>query len=206
MSPRSSELLALPRRSSWVIPWGVSWLAYASEHDVRAVVNVDLSLDPRPLQARIRTFESRLRGASYSDTMRAMLAALAGDAVSDATRAAIEVHAARAPAEVVLGVYDILLRTSDEDLLTMAEGLMNNISAPYLLMHGAEPSPEYTQWVTLTSVTSPSTCFLTAATSSTWSTHRGSFSACVTFWRQCPRRRHQETAPQPDWAMRVTTR
>ena len=93
-------------------------------------------------------FESRLRSPDYSDTMRAMLAALAGDAVSDATRHTIEAHAAQAPADVVLGVYDFLLRTSDDELLAMAQGLMDKISEPYLLIHGAEPSPEYTEWVT----------------------------------------------------------
>ena len=50
---------------------GLVATAYASEHDVRAVVNVDLSLDTRQIAARIRMFESRLRSPDYSDTMRA---------------------------------------------------------------------------------------------------------------------------------------
>ena len=72
-------------------------------------------------------FESRLRSPDCSDTIGAMLATLAGDAVSDATRHTIEAHAAQAPADVVLGVYDFLLRTSDDELLAMAQGLMDKI-------------------------------------------------------------------------------
>jgi pimeloyl-ACP methyl ester carboxylesterase len=127
---------------------GLVATTYAAQHDVRAVVNVDLSLDTRPIAARIRMLEPRLRGPDYRDTLRSMLAALAGDAVSDATRQTIEAHAAQAPQDVVLAVYDILLRTDDDQLLTTAQDLMDNIDAPYLLIHGAELSPDYKEWVT----------------------------------------------------------
>jgi pimeloyl-ACP methyl ester carboxylesterase len=76
-----------------------------------------------------------------------MLGGLAGDTVPDAVRRTIEAHAAKAPQDVVLGVYDFLLRTDDDALLAAAQDLMENIDAPYLLIHGAEPSPEYIEWV-----------------------------------------------------------
>jgi pimeloyl-ACP methyl ester carboxylesterase len=47
-----------------------------------------------------------------------------------------------------LGVYDLLFRTPDDELLHMTEELMAGIDAPYLLVHGADPGQEYLDWVT----------------------------------------------------------
>lgn len=127
---------------------GLVATAYASEHDVHAVVNVDLSLDTRPIAARIRMLETDLRSPAYGTTLRAMFAMLAGDRLRPETKAAIDDYAARAPREVVLGVYDILLRTPDEDLLRMAAEMLDSIRARYLLLHGADPGAEYLSWLT----------------------------------------------------------
>jgi pimeloyl-ACP methyl ester carboxylesterase len=127
---------------------GLVATAYASEHDVHAVVNVDLSLDTRPIAARIRMLETNLRGPSYVPTLRSMFAMLAGDRLPQETRAAIDDYAARAPREVVLGVYDILLRTPDDELLRMNEEMLDKIRAPYLLLHSVNPGPEYLSWLT----------------------------------------------------------
>jgi pimeloyl-ACP methyl ester carboxylesterase len=126
---------------------GLVATAYASQHDVSGVVNVDLSLDTRPIAARVRVLEPSLRGPDYRDTLRSMLGGLAGDTVPVATRRTIEAHAAESPQDVVLGVYDFVLVADDDALLAAAQDLMENIDAPYLLIHGAEPSPEYIEWV-----------------------------------------------------------
>ena len=58
---------------------GLVATAYASDHPVDAVINVDLSLDTRPIAARLRTLEAGLRGPGYIATLRTMFAALAGN-------------------------------------------------------------------------------------------------------------------------------
>ena len=52
------------------------------------------------------------------------------------------------PRDVILGIWDTLLRTPPGQLTEIAESLLPRITAPMLSLHGSPPAGDYEAWVT----------------------------------------------------------
>ncbi|MDZ4825525.1 MAG: alpha/beta hydrolase [Actinomycetota bacterium] len=120
----------------------------AGEVPVRSVVNVDQSLKLDDFQAMLLAAEPALRDPeSFPIVMEALLDGLAGDRLSDAERERLRALR-RVDQEVVLGVWMTVLETPTDELAARVVELASAIRCPYLSLHGTDPGPEYTAWLT----------------------------------------------------------
>ena len=49
--------------------------------------------------------------------------------------------------EVVLGVWDLVFSSSADELDVQVEATVGAITAPYSALHGADPGPDYPDWL-----------------------------------------------------------
>ena len=49
--------------------------------------------------------------------------------------------------DVVLGVWDLLLNSSVEDIDAVVDAVTRGITVPYLSLHGIDPGPGYRDWL-----------------------------------------------------------
>jgi pimeloyl-ACP methyl ester carboxylesterase len=54
----------------------------------------------------------------------------------------------RANQAVVLGTWDAVLHSSIEELDATVDALAHAVTVPYLALHGIDPGPGYTEWLT----------------------------------------------------------
>ncbi|WP_329549892.1 alpha/beta hydrolase [Streptomyces sp. NBC_01356] len=120
---------------------------YAAMHPVRAVVNVDQSLDLASMQRVVLDRLPRLRTAEFTNTLDEMFTQLEAGALSPAESARLY-DLRRYDRDVVLGIWGgDLEQAAPAELTELAAGLLGAINAPYLALHGTEPGPEYRTWL-----------------------------------------------------------
>jgi pimeloyl-ACP methyl ester carboxylesterase len=121
--------------------------AYAAGGPCRGVVNVDQPLLLAGFKGTLGELEPQLRGSV--DECRGAIAAIfeqmAGP-LPDAERWRVD-HLRRADQEVVLGVWELVLESSAEELDAMVDGVVGAVTVPYLSLHGIDPGPEYGEWL-----------------------------------------------------------
>ncbi|WP_210588769.1 alpha/beta fold hydrolase [Streptomyces sp. GESEQ-35] len=123
---------------------------YAAMHPVRAVVNVDQSLDLAHMQQTVLDLLPRLRTAQFTDALDAMFTQLEAGALSPAESARLK-SLRRYERDVVLGIWGgDLQQAPPTELVNLAAGLLSAIRVPYLALHGSEPGPEYRTWLATT--------------------------------------------------------
>jgi pimeloyl-ACP methyl ester carboxylesterase len=122
--------------------------AYASAgYPARGIVNVDQPLDTSGFKDALTMMEPMLRGTpeEFASVIDQLFAALAGP-LPAAERARID--ALSCPEQdVVLGIWDIVLTTSAEELGAVIDSLAPTITLPYLALHGSD-APDYGEWLT----------------------------------------------------------
>ena len=120
---------------------------YAAMHPVRAVVNVDQSLDLAQLQLALVDLMPKLRTAQFADALATYLARLDDGARSPAASARVK-SLRRYDRDVVLGIWGgDLEQATPAELADLAAGLLSAVHAPYLALYGSEPGPEYRTWL-----------------------------------------------------------
>lgn len=126
---------------------GVVATAYAHDHPVRGVVNVDQALALGAMQAQVAPAAPMLRGDGFGPFVEQMFASLYGE-LDPAEVARLE--ALRSPEkDVVLGMWSPLLDlTPDELAATVAEVTSLPAGTPYLSLHGIDLGPDYAAWLT----------------------------------------------------------
>ena len=122
--------------------------AYAAAgYPARGIVNVDQPLETGGFKDVLATVEPLLRGSKdeFDGVVEQMFALLDGPLPeSERTR----LKAVSSPdQEVVLGVWDVVLTTSADDLAALTDGLARTITLPYLALHGMD-APGYDEWLT----------------------------------------------------------
>lgn len=123
---------------------------YATMHPVRAVVNVDQSLDLAPLQQMVLEMLPKLRTAQFDETLDALFAELEAGALAPAASARLQ-SLRRYDRDVVLGIWDgDLQQATPTELTDLASELLRAIRAPYLALHGSEPGEDYRAWLAAT--------------------------------------------------------
>jgi len=128
---------------------GVVVTVYAVMSPVRAVVNVDQPLRLGEMAAALRAMEPALRGDGFAEAMLALWESLGEGVLPDATREAVRRRHGSARPEVVLGVWDAVFSSTDEELDAIFEQqVLPNVRAPYLALHGSDPGADYEAWLT----------------------------------------------------------
>jgi pimeloyl-ACP methyl ester carboxylesterase len=122
--------------------------AAAAAGGCRGVVNVDQSLALGGFKAALVELEPLLRGTP--DQCTAAITAIF-DQMSGplAGRDRDRIEAIRRPVqEVVLGVWDLVLSSSVDELDAVVDAVAGSVTVPYLSLHGIDPGPEYAPWLT----------------------------------------------------------
>lgn len=122
--------------------------AYAAGGRCRAVVNVDQPLLLAGLQDTLRQLEPMLTGSTeqFREAVAAVFERMVGP-LAGSERWRVD-HLRRPEQEVVLGVWDRMLRASADELDALVDGLVGAVSVPYLSLHGIDPGPGYGDWLT----------------------------------------------------------
>ena len=127
---------------------GMAATVFAASAPVRAVVNVDQGLRLGDLAAALRPMEDALRGPHFASTMLAFGEALGDGVLPEDTRAAVRRLHEQARPDVVLGVWETVFTSSDDELMAIVEqALLPNVKVPYLAIHGSDPGEGYVEWL-----------------------------------------------------------
>jgi pimeloyl-ACP methyl ester carboxylesterase len=120
---------------------------YAAAYPARGVVNVDQPLELSGFKELLAPIEPMLRGdeATFQSVMQEIFASLYG-ALSEEERARVALHA-HPEQDVVLGVWELVLTSSANDLDALMRGALAAVAAPYLALHGEDPGDGYARWL-----------------------------------------------------------
>jgi pimeloyl-ACP methyl ester carboxylesterase len=127
---------------------GVVASAIAALGAARAVVNVDQPLRLASFKEGLTMLEPMLKGdpGSFNQGIAAMFSMMDGELpVSERTR--ISEHG-RADQAVVLGTWTSVFESTPEELDATVAQLASAITVPYLSLHGIDPGPQYSPWLT----------------------------------------------------------
>jgi pimeloyl-ACP methyl ester carboxylesterase len=127
---------------------------YASAYAPRGVINVDQALSLTGFKAVLTEIEPMLRGddASFRAAVDGMFEGLYGP-LSSEERARIAEYASPEQ-EVVVGVWDMILKSDVAALDELIDTTAGGIDMPYLALHGSDPGAEYREWLAKTLPTS----------------------------------------------------
>ncbi|MBI5087384.1 MAG: alpha/beta hydrolase [Actinobacteria bacterium] len=126
---------------------GVVASAYASVARPRAVVNVDQPLALAAFKEGLGQLEPMLRGdlTSFNAAIDLVFESMMGPLPADE---AARVKSLRRPdQDVVLGVWNVVLDSSSDELDAVVAALAGGITVPYLSLHGLDPGESYTTWL-----------------------------------------------------------
>jgi len=88
-------------------------------------------------------------GHSLGSIVATAYAAVGGSAAKSARRSPWSTFTtARAPQDVVLGMWGPLFESTDEQIEELVEGLVAEVRVPYLSLHGLDLGPDYAGWLT----------------------------------------------------------
>lgn len=122
--------------------------AYAAGGPCRGVVNVDQPLLLAGFKDVLGQLEPALRGSTeeFRGAIAAIFEQMAGP-LDGAERWRVD-HL-RAPEQgVVLGIWDLVLTSSAQELDAVVDGVVGAVSVPYLSLHGIDPGAAYGDWLT----------------------------------------------------------
>lgn len=125
---------------------GVVVTAYAAQHPVRGVINVDQPLELTGLQAGVQAAEPMLRGDGFDEFIAGLFGSMYGGLDP---REVQRLEALRSPQQdVVLGMWSALLDLDATELGAVVDRVAAlPAGTPYLSLHGLDPGPEYAAWL-----------------------------------------------------------
>jgi pimeloyl-ACP methyl ester carboxylesterase len=106
-------------------------LIYAASRPVRAVVDIDQPLNPRPFAELVQSIEPALRGGDFSAAFQPFQDSMRLDLLDDATRATILARQT-IDRDLVLAYWNDVLTTDPAELQARSEQLMAALEAPFL--------------------------------------------------------------------------
>ncbi len=129
---------------------GIVVSAAGAAMPVRSVTNVDQSLQLGAFKAMLSEVEGMLRDAdSFPVVMAGLFEQLSGEKLSEEKKA--EMASMRRPhQDMVLGVWDMIFNGSEDEIGATVEAAMAGYAknaVPYLSLHGADPGPDYADWL-----------------------------------------------------------
>ncbi|MCP3988253.1 MAG: alpha/beta hydrolase [Actinomycetia bacterium] len=117
---------------------------------IGSVVNVDQSLQLGAFKGQLVEFEAMLRDSgTFEAVIDGLFAQLAGPKIT--AEASGRIRALRRPdQEVVLGVWELMFTMTEEEVDQVVAGALAGYadkSVPYLSLFGADPGPDYADWL-----------------------------------------------------------
>lgn len=119
---------------------------YAAAHGARAVVCVEGSLRFGEFAGHVHAHAEDLRSQRTMQAVLSIDRALKLEPYTGVEN--LERRVLAFPREVVLGIWDTMLRTPPEQLTAIAEAILPRIAAPLLSLHGSPPPLDYAAWLT----------------------------------------------------------
>lgn len=120
---------------------------YGAMAAVRGIIDVDQSLQLSAFQAGLLPAEALLRDpTSFGPVLEAVFASMDGDVMTDDVKALLVANR-RANQKVVLGVWDVVLGSTVDQLDQMIEAMLTQISAPFLSVQFMDAPAGYTEWL-----------------------------------------------------------
>jgi pimeloyl-ACP methyl ester carboxylesterase len=119
---------------------------YAAAHGARAVVCVEGSLRFGDFARLVQAHSEDLRSQRTMQAVLSIDRALGLDpytGIQDIERRVLEF-----PREILLGIWEVLLSSTPEQLTAIAETILPQITTPLLSLHGSSPPPDYAAWLT----------------------------------------------------------
>ena len=122
--------------------------AYAAGGPCRGVINVDQPLALAAFKETLGQLEPLLRGSDeeFQGAISAIFDQMAGALVGHERERVDRLR--NAEQDVVLGIWELVLTASAEELDATVDAVAGAISAPYLSLHGIDPGPDYATWLT----------------------------------------------------------
>ncbi len=118
--------------------------------DVASVINVDQSLKLADFQAGMLENEAQLRDPeTFPPVIAALFDEMAGPMLQGEARALID-RERKADQDVVLGVWELLLTMSAEEVAAVVDGALAGyagVDLPFLSLFGIDPGDGYGAWV-----------------------------------------------------------
>jgi pimeloyl-ACP methyl ester carboxylesterase len=111
-------------------------------------VNVDQSLRLSDLAQLVRPLEVDLRGPAFAEVFGAILNSLGTDRLDPETQERLRELHQHARQDFVLGAWQPLFESTDEEIETLVESMLHDLGVPYLALQGADPGPGYADWLT----------------------------------------------------------
>ncbi len=129
---------------------GIVVSAAGAAMPVRSVTNVDQSLQLGAFKAMLSEVEGMLRDAdSFPVVMAGLFDQLSGEKLTAEQKT--EMASMRRPHQaMVLGVWDMIFNGSEDEIGATVEAAMAGYAkdaVPYLSLHGADPGPDYGEWL-----------------------------------------------------------
>ena len=119
----------------------------AAGSPVVSVVNVDQSLRFSDFADALRPLEADLRSERFVEALTAVFDSMNGPMLSDVERTRLAAHRVAARQDVVLGVWDLVFRSTGEELDATAAAVGSAVTVPYLALHGLDPGSDYAGWL-----------------------------------------------------------
>jgi pimeloyl-ACP methyl ester carboxylesterase len=122
--------------------------AFAAGGPCRGVVDVDQPLLLAGFKDTLGQLEPMLTGTTeeFRGAIAAIFEQMAGP-LDGAERWRVD-HLRRPEQDVVLGVWDVVLRSTAEQLDAVVDEVAGAVTVPFLSLHGIDPGPEYGDWLT----------------------------------------------------------
>jgi pimeloyl-ACP methyl ester carboxylesterase/predicted ester cyclase len=120
---------------------------YAARHPTKGVINIDGAPD-LALFARLRSEESQIRGDGFPGVWAVMEQSFGTAQLPSAARDLVA-RTSRPQQDLVVSYWDEMLSQDPDQMARMVAGGLAAVAAsgvPYLLITGAEPSPELARW------------------------------------------------------------
>lgn len=119
----------------------------AAGHDCRCVLNVDQSLQLPAFKAALEPLTPMLLGddTAFRAAIAMLFTALDGSLPAE-ERARID-RISSPERDVVLGVWAMILDSSEADLDALTASMLGSVTTPYLALHGTDPGDHYEQWL-----------------------------------------------------------
>ncbi|RYZ03801.1 MAG: alpha/beta hydrolase [Myxococcales bacterium] len=125
---------------------GVAVSAYAARRRTLGVINIDQPLELSGLAASVQRLKDDLHELPASEIVLRILSQIGLGALDEAQIQSLRQTRARLEREVLLGIWQPLF-ASPQELASMVQSAFEHIQAPYLSLHGSEPTQAYASWL-----------------------------------------------------------
>ena len=120
---------------------------YAARYPVTGVINIDQPLRFAVLANALHNAEAALRRREFANIWAQLRSTFGLEFLPDKARE-LEADLSRPNQAVVLGYWDILLRSEPEKFQRYMDEVMEKLRIPYLAYHGIDPGADYENWLT----------------------------------------------------------